>query len=114
LPEIDLACIAPVPAEQKRNAFEARDLGFPLYFFAPVRASLSDILNVRAGMMGALPRTPWTKIKNTISKRARKDSEEDANLRVGEGLFDYVDEESVTGRRHEIYPSALCGDAATT
>jgi hypothetical protein len=107
LPEIDLACIAPLPASQKRNALEALNLRYPPYSYAPVRASLSDILNVRAGIMGALPRPPWAKIKDTISKKCRKDSEQDASLRVGEGLFDYVDAESVTGRHHEIYPLAL-------
>jgi hypothetical protein len=107
LPEIDLACIAPLPTEQKRYALEALNLGFPPYSYAPVRASLSDILNIRAGMMGALRRTPWAKIKESISRRAKKPSEEDANLRVGEGLFDYVDRESVSGRHHEIYPLAL-------
>jgi hypothetical protein len=107
LPEIDLACIAPLPPQQRRNALEALNLGFPPYSYAPVRASLSDILNIRAGMIGALPRPPWEKIKGTISKKCRKDTEQDANLRVGEGLFDYVDEESVTGRYQEIYPLAL-------
>jgi hypothetical protein len=107
LPEIDLACIAPMAREQKRNALEALNLGFPTYSYAPVRASLSDILNVRAGMIGPLPRPPWARIKDTISKKCRKDTEQDANLRVGEGLFDYVDEEGVTGRHQEIYPLAL-------
>lgn len=107
LPEIDLACIAPLPQQQKRNALEALNLGYPPYSYAPVRGSLSDILNIRAGMFGALPRTPWARLKDTIAKRCRKDSEEDANLRVGEGLFKYVDDKSITGRRQEIYPLAL-------
>jgi hypothetical protein len=107
LPEIDLACIAPLPTEQKRNALEQLRLGFPPYSYGPVRASLSDILNVQAGMLGALPRTPWAKIKDTIRKRATKDSEEMANLRVAEGLFDYAEQNALAGRHHEIFPLAL-------
>src|SRR4051794_20565603 len=87
LPEIDLALIAPLPAQHKRNALEALNFVSPPYSYGPVRASLSDILNIRAGMIGALPRTPWAKIQDTIRKRSRKDIEEEANLRVGEGLF---------------------------
>lgn len=107
LPEIDLARIAPLPADQKRRALEQIRLGHPPYSYAPVRENLSDLLNVQADLLGSLPRTPWQKIKGTICRRARTDSEEDANVRVAEGLFTYADQHEVTGRHHEIYPLAL-------
>ena len=107
LPETDLANIAPLPPDIRRRALEALRLSFPPYSYAPVRANLSDILNIQTRMFGALPRTPWAKIRRDIVRRSKKDSEEIANLRVAEGLFKYVDEESITGRRHEIFPLPL-------
>jgi hypothetical protein len=58
-------------------------------------------------MFGSLPRTPWAKIRESIVRRAKKDSEESANLRVAEGLFNYVDQKRITGRRHDIFPLPL-------
>jgi hypothetical protein len=107
LSEIDLARICPLAVEQRRRALEAIRYGHPPYSYAPVRANISDVLNVRAGMMGALPRVPWEKIAHDIRRRSKNDAEEDANLRVGRGLFDYADERMLSGRHHEIYPLAL-------
>ena len=107
LSEIDLARVCPLPPDQKRNALEQIRLGHPPYSYAPVRGNISDVLNVRAGMVGALPRVPWEKIAREIRRRSRSDAEEKANLRVGRGLFDYVEERGITGRHHEIFPLAL-------
>jgi hypothetical protein len=82
-------------------------LSFPPYSYAPVRANFADILNIKTGMFGSLPRTPWEKIRADIVRRSKKDAEEVANVRVAEGLFKYVDEKGITGRRHEISPWAL-------
>ncbi len=107
LSEIDLARVCPLEAEQKRKALEAIRYGHPPYSYAPVRGNISDVLNVRAGMIGALPRVPWERIEQDIRRRSRSDAEEDANLRVGRGLFDYVEERTLSGRHHEIFPLAL-------
>ncbi len=105
--EIDLARVCPLPPDQKRRALEAIRYGRPPYSYAPVRGNLSDLLNVQAGMMGALPRVPWHKIEKEIRRRSTSNMEEEANMRVGRGLFDYVDERALTGRYHEIFPLAL-------
>jgi len=107
LPEIDLARIAPLPTDQKRRALEQLRVGHPPYSYAPVRNSLSDLLNVQAALVGSLPRTPWDKIVETIRRKSRSDEEQVANLRVAEGLFDYAEENRVFGRRHEISPLQL-------
>jgi hypothetical protein len=107
LPEIDLARIAPLPIEQKRRALEQLRLGRPPYSYAPVRQCLSDLLNVQAGLVGSLPRTPWHKITETIARRAKSDAEQLANLRVAKGLFDYADEHAIAGRRHDILSLSL-------
>lgn len=57
--------------------------------------------------MGTLPRVPWSMIEQDIRRRSRTDAEEEANLRVGQGLFNYVEEKALTGRHHEIFPLAL-------
>jgi hypothetical protein len=107
LSEIDLARVCPLPIDQRRRALEQIRYGYPPYSYAPVRGNFSDVLNVRAGMMGALPRTPWQEIERDIRRRSRTDAEEEANLRVGRGLFDYVEERALSGRHHEIFPLAL-------
>lgn len=107
LSEIDLARVCPLPRDQRRRALEAIRYGRPPYSYAPIRANLSDVLNVRAGMIGSLPRVPWSKIEQDIRRRSSSEAEQDANLRVGRGLFDYVDERALTGRHHEIFPLAL-------
>lgn len=107
LSEIDLARVCPLPADQRRSALEQIRYGYPPYSYAPVRGNVSDILNVQAGMLGSLARTPWHKIEQNIRRRSRSDAEEDANLRVGRGLFNYADEQDLSGRHHEIFPLAL-------
>jgi len=107
LPETDLARIAPLPADQKRNALEHFRLARPPYRYAPVRKSVSDILNVEAGFLGSLPRTPYSKIVETIIKESRTPDEVDANLRVAEGLYQHAEKHKLTGRRHDIFPMAI-------
>ena len=107
LPEIDLARIAPLARDEKRRALEQIRLGHPPYSYAPMRSATSDLLNVQSDLIGPMPRTPWDKIEQTIRKRSRSDNEQQANLRVAQGLFSYVDENRVVGRRHEIFPLGL-------
>jgi len=54
-----------------------------------------------------MPRTPWEKIETTIRKRSNSDVEEQANLRVAEGLFNFVSAKAIVGRRHDIFPLQL-------
>ncbi|MEH2590981.1 type VI toxin-antitoxin system SocB family DNA replication inhibitor toxin [Bradyrhizobium sp. AZCC 1721] len=107
LPEIDLARIAPLPKDEKRRALDQMRLGHPPYSYSPVRATISDVLNVQSDLIGPMPRAPWEKIQATIRKRSDSDAEERANLRVAEGLFDFVSEKAIIGRRHDIFPLQL-------
>lgn len=107
LPEIDLARIAPLSRDEKRRALQQVRLGRPPYSYAPVRATISDVLNVQSELIGPVPATPWEKIKQTIQRRSRSDAEEEANLRVAEGLFDFVRAREIVGRRLDVYPFHL-------
>jgi hypothetical protein len=107
LPEIDLASIAPLPTDQKRRALVALRLGRPPYSYAPVRFSLSDILNLEAGMFEDIGRVPYAKIAEAISKKAKSDAEEAANLRVASGLYTYATETELRGRRNDFFPLAI-------
>jgi hypothetical protein len=106
LPDTDLARIAPLPLDQKRNALEALRLGHPPYRYTPVRGSFSDILNLEAGMFDP-GRVPFDKIAAEIRKKSWSDDEEEANLRVAEGLYDFVTLHRLRGRRHDFYPFAI-------
>ncbi|WP_271627943.1 type VI toxin-antitoxin system SocB family DNA replication inhibitor toxin [Bradyrhizobium sp. CCBAU 11445] len=107
LPEIDLARIAPMSRDEKRRALQQVQLGRPPYSYAPVRATISDVLNVQSDLIGPMPATPWEKIKQTIEKKSRSDAEEQANLRVAEGFFDYVQARQIVGRRLDVFPLQL-------
>ena len=68
---------------------------------------MSDVLNVQSDLIGPVPRTPWEKIAQTIRKKSRSDNEEQANLRVAAGLFNFTEEKRIVGRHHDIYPLQL-------
>jgi len=83
-------------------------LGWPPYSYDPVRANHLDILNVDAGPLAALPRTPWATIAAEITRRCFGDSAAiDANLNVAEGLYQFASERNLIGRRHEFYSFAI-------
>ncbi len=54
-----------------------------------------------------MPRTPWEKISAAIQRKARSQAEEDANLRVAEGLFDFVQAREIMSRRLDVFPLQL-------
>ena len=107
LPEIDLARIAPLSRDEKRRALEQVRLGRPPYSYTPVRATISDVLNVQSELIGPMPRTPWEKISVAIQRKSRSEAEEEANLRVAEGLFDFVQAREIMSRRLDIFPLQL-------
>lgn len=108
LPEIDLARIAPLPVAEKRRALEQMKLGWPPYSYNPMRASNLDILNVSLGPLVEVPRTPWMPIASDITRRCHGDADAiAANLRAGEGLYNFATEFELVGRRHEFYSLAI-------
>jgi hypothetical protein len=96
-----------MPTDQKWRELEQIELGHPPYSYGPVRNTISDVLNVQSDLIGPMPRTPWEKIQTAIRKRSRSDIEEKANLRVAEGLFDFVSNNEIVGRRYDIFPLQL-------
>jgi hypothetical protein len=57
-------------------------------------------------MFGDIGRVPLVKINEAISRKAKSAAEEDANLRVASGLYTYVTEKKLRGRRHDFFPLA--------
>ena len=107
LPDLDLARIGPMGLSEKRNALRQLKLGHPPHSLNPMRKSIPDILNVEAGPLAALPRTPWASIANQIAHRCRDASEEDVNQAVGHALYKYADEHNVVGRPQDFFSLAL-------
>ena len=106
LPEIDLARIAPLPSEAKLKELEIFRFGHPPLSYNPMRSTLSDILDVEAGMFD-LGRVPWHKVAETIARRSRNDGEEKANLQIAEGLYRFAEARGLRGRKHDFLPLAL-------
>ncbi|AZG76319.1 type VI toxin-antitoxin system SocB family DNA replication inhibitor toxin [Methylocystis rosea] len=107
LPDLDLARIAPLPTDQKWHELKLMKLGYPPYSYQPTRRSQLEILNVDAGPLGIVPRAPWAQIAEEISKRARTDAEKIANLTVAHALYNFADDHSIAGRRHEFFSLAV-------
>ena len=107
LPGLDLARIAPLPTDQKRNALRQMKAGRPPYSYDPTRRSLLEILNVDAGPLGMVPRAPWSQIAAEIAKRARNDDEEMANIAVAEALYAFANDHKVVGMRQNFFPLAV-------
>ncbi|PDT73352.1 hypothetical protein [Bradyrhizobium sp. C9] len=107
LPETDLARIAPLSRDEKRRALQQMQFGRPPYSYAPVRATISDVLNIQSDLIGPMPATPWEKIEGTIRRKSKSDAEEQANLQVAAGLFDFVQAREIVGRRLDIFPLQL-------
>ncbi len=115
LPESDLARIAPMPSLQMRRALESMKLSIPPHSYRPFRQNILDILNVQAGELVELPRTPWETVKRSVERLCkRSESEEKANLAVAEGLYNYASTKELVGRRQEFLPLALGMSAKVT
>lgn len=107
LHNLDLARIAPLPADQKLIELRRLEAAFPPHSYNPFRASILDLLNVDAGPLAILPRTPWTAISAEIERHSGHAKEAVANLEVGEGLYEYASEHRLRGRRTEFFPLAV-------
>lgn len=87
LPEIDLANIAPLPADQKRKALEGFKEGRPPYSYKPVRQSFPDLLNLEMGLFGPPAPVPFERIAEIIRTNSRFSDEAEANIRVAASLY---------------------------
>lgn len=104
LPELDLARIAPMPSDQKRRELERMKFGRPPYTYNPMRKGILDILNVEAGPLVDLPRTPWEAVAADIRRRGRTEDEINANLRAAEGLYVFASTYGLVGQRQDFFP----------
>jgi hypothetical protein len=104
-----MARIAPQPTVNKRAALEVFRVTFPPYRYVPFRKSLGDILNAQTGFLPIGPRVPLERIKQAIRAEARTEEEYEANVRVAEGLYDYVRAKALVARKHEFLPLTLGG-----
>ncbi len=107
LPEIDLARIAPLPADQKRRALEHFKLGHPTITYKPVRTRFADIFNVQPYMFAAVDATAWPVLERLIRAKATSDDERDANLLVAKGLHTFAQENALRSRSQPFFPLSL-------
>lgn len=103
IPEIDLACIAPLPYEEKRRALEQLKRWHPPYSYKPVRRVALESLNVDAGPLCPVGRASWAQISREIAKISRTEAEKIANLAVGEAIYDFGSRNIPFGRKQEFY-----------
>ncbi|CAN7575157.1 type VI toxin-antitoxin system SocB family DNA replication inhibitor toxin [Neorhizobium sp. LjRoot104] len=106
LPDTDLARIAPLPAEMKRNALWQMKTGFSTFSYKPVRACFSDIFNIQPGMFAA-PETPFEKVKDRLMRACKQGDEFRNNEQIAKALHEYAKDSGISGRHHDFFPLAM-------
>lgn len=107
LPEIDLARIAPLPADQKRKALEQVHKGRPNLTYAPFRMNAPDILNVQPAMFGPAAHTDWVIVERSIQRASKSEAERKANLGVAKALHGYGAHHGIRARSQEFNKLSL-------
>jgi hypothetical protein len=107
LPEIDLARVATLPADQKRRELERFKLGHPTITYKPVRARFADIFNVQPDMFAVADPTAWPVLERLIQAKATSDDECNANLLVAKSLHDFARANALRSRSQAFFPLSL-------
>jgi hypothetical protein len=104
LPDLDLARLGPLPREHKLFELRRMKAFRAPYRLFPVRQNSPDILNIQTPF-GAGPRTPWKIIQENIIRLGKSPEEDNANVQVGEALYQFADEHQIIGRqRDDLFP----------
>lgn len=107
LPELDLARIAPLPADQKRLELKKLKLGHPPYSYGPSRSAIPDLLNIDAGPLGRVHRAKLSELEGVIGRRSKNDDERNANIAVARALYNFTTLNKIEGRRESFLPLAV-------
>lgn len=107
LPDLDLARIAPLPIDQKRNALEALRLKRPPYSYNPGRKFQPDILNIEVGPLGSVPRASLEQVLEQVCRASKTPEEETANVLFAAALYRFATENELFGRKHEFFPLSV-------
>lgn len=102
LPEIDLARVAPLSADEKRRQLEQHKVGWPPFSYDPLRRTIHDLINVSPSLFGPTEATPWSKVAQLIWRRCKSEDEHKSNLAVAQSLYAYASAEGIRAREQEI------------
>lgn len=105
--EIDLACIAPLPVEMKREALRKLKSFVPPLTFQPIRNTVQDLFDVRPNPFIAHQTTAWNHIEERIDSLSKTDAEAAANICAGAGLYRYRQENAIHGVAHQFTRMSL-------
>jgi len=109
LPAIDLANVAALPRPDRLPALRTFKAGSPRFSYRPVRRAAPDIFNAQSDLLGAIPPTPFDKIRHGIKANATSDDEINANVGVAQCLYDFATTNNVRAKRYHIAPFRLSG-----
>jgi hypothetical protein len=96
-----------MPTDEKRRALRRFKLGHPEITYAPVRSNQLDILNVQPGPLVDCEATPWPIIEQRIRRACKSKAEADANVAVGEALYNRAQADGFVGRHEEFFSLAV-------
>lgn len=90
--------------DRQRLCLEQLRDGYPPFSYKPLYAHLHDIFNIQPPLFGPVKPTDWHVIEKSLRKRCRPGNETDANLGVARGLYDWIVENGIKGRKQDFYP----------
>ncbi len=104
LPDVELACIAPLPPEDKRLACRKIRLGVIQNTYNPVRKQLGNIFNATFGeIRDKNARPPLSEIEKYFA-RLRKDKEREMNTGACRALYAFAEHNNISGYHKEFLP----------
>lgn len=104
LPDIELACIAPLSSEDKRVACRRIGLGNVFDTYNPVRRQLGNIFNATFGeIRDRNVRPPLSEIEKCLV-RSCKDKERKMNICACRALYAFAEHNSISGYHKEFLP----------
>jgi hypothetical protein len=104
LPDSELACIAPMPPEEKRRACRGVKVGAIYDTYNPVRGQLGNIFNATFGeIRDENARPPLAKIERCL-ERLKKDKEREMNIGACRALYALAEQHSISGYHKEFLP----------
>ena len=96
-----------MPRDSQRKSLEHMRFGRPPLSYWPLRSLTPDIFNVQYPLLSRIMPTDWHIVENDLRRKCTGESELVANLSSARGLYGWIIENKIDGRKQEFFPWPL-------